>query len=96
MCIAIRKAGAAPQEGPGMAILEARGAKPGCLMCDTDEVTGKVQSVDAPSHTIVIVEPDGDARTFRTAPRVELSDLKPGDDVTARVTQVVVIKVENQ
>ena len=78
-----------------MTALEAKGAKPGLLLSETDEVTGKIDSVDPSSHTIKLTDADGQTRTLRTAPRVDLSDLKAGDDVTARVTRVVAIKVED-
>jgi Cu/Ag efflux protein CusF len=96
MAIAINKAGMEAQDRPGMEALEAKGARPGILLSDVDEVKGKVQSVDAASHSITITDADGDPKTLRTAPRVDLSDFKAGDDITARVTQVVAIKVENQ
>jgi hypothetical protein len=66
------------------------------LLADTDELKGRIESVDATKHTITITEADGDSRTIRTAPRVELSELKTGDEVTARITQPVAIKVEHQ
>ena len=96
MALAVNKAGASPAQSPGREIIEGKGAKTGLLVADTDEVSGKIQSVDASAHTITITEADGDSRTLKTAPSVELSDLKAGDEVTARVTQVVGIKVENQ
>jgi hypothetical protein len=100
MAVAVEKAGAAPtrrsETSSGMTILESKGAKPGLLVADVDEVNGKIQSVDASARTITITEADGNARTLKTAPRVDLSDLKAGDEVTVRVTEVVGIKVENQ
>jgi hypothetical protein len=97
MAISVRKAGATEPEKPGMAAIEARGgSKPGLLLSETDELKGKIQSVDAAKHSITITEADGDSRTVRTAPRVDVSELKPGDEVTARITQPVAIKVENQ
>lgn len=95
IAIAVSKAGAPAPERPGMTALEAKGARPGLLLSDTEEVKGKIDSVDASSHTIKFTDTDGDTRTLRTAPRVDLSDLKAGDAVTARVTRVVAIKVES-
>jgi Cu/Ag efflux protein CusF len=94
--LALRKAGAEAQERPGIEAIEARGARPGILLADTDEVSGKIESIDAATHSVTLTDSEGDSRTLRTAPRVDLSSLKAGDDVTARVTQVVLIKVENQ
>jgi Cu/Ag efflux protein CusF len=96
MAISINKAGAQAQERPGMEAIEAKGARPGILLSDIDEVSGKIQSIDPATRSITITEADGDSRTFRAHPRLDLSTLKAGDDVTARVTQVVAIKVENQ
>jgi hypothetical protein len=96
MAIAVNKSGTEAEARPGMTAWESRGARPGLLLADTDDVSGKIQSVDAASHTITLTESDGDSRTLKTAPRVDLGDFKPGDDITARVTQVVAIKVENQ
>jgi Cu/Ag efflux protein CusF len=97
LVISLQKSGEAssPQK-PGMAAVESKGARPGLLLGDTDELKGKIESVDASAHTITITESDGDSRTIRTAPRVELSDLKAGDEVTVRLMQPVAIKVEHQ
>ena len=96
MAISVNKSGGSASERAGMAALEAGGGKPGLLLAETDEVNGKIASVDAAKHAITITEADGDSRTVRTAPRVDLSDLKAGDEVTARLTQPVAIKVEHQ
>jgi Cu/Ag efflux protein CusF len=96
MALSVRKAGEAAPETPGLSAIESKGAKPGILFADTEEVNGKLESVDAAGHSIIIREAAGDSHTLRTAPRVDLSDLKAGDDVTVRVTEVVGIKVENQ
>ena len=57
------------------------------LITDTDQITGKIQSIDADKHTITFTQADGTAKTVKAGQKVNLSDLKPGDDITARVTQ---------
>ena len=75
-------------------MLAPKGDKPGMLIADTDQITGKIQSIDADKHTITFTQADGTAKTVKAGQKVNLSDLKPGDDITARVTQALAIVVE--
>jgi len=71
-----------------------KGGKPGIIIAESDNISGKVQSVDADKHTITLVEAGGEPRTIKAAPKVKLSELKAGDEVNARVTQALAILVE--
>ena len=82
----------AADRGPVIA-LAPRGARPGILVADTDTLTGQIKSIDADNKTITLSDADGNTRTIKAGPNVNVSDLKEGDDVTARVTQAMAIVV---
>jgi Cu/Ag efflux protein CusF len=95
VALSVSKGGAAApsaDRGPVMA-LAPRGAKPGILVADTDTVTGQIKSIDPDKKTITLSDADGGTRTIKAGPNVNLSDLKEGDDVTARVTEAMAIVV---
>src|SRR5262245_22661064 len=95
VAIAVSKGGALPDAEEGTLIARApRGEKPGILIADSTQVTGKIQSVDADKRTITLTDADGKPRTVKAAPRVNLSELSAGDSITARVTQALAIVVE--
>jgi Cu/Ag efflux protein CusF len=95
VAIAVSKGGAAPGAGEGAVIARApRGAKPGMVIAESTQVTGKIQSIDAEKRTITLAEADGKPKTIKAGQRVDLSELKAGDDITARVTQALAIVVE--
>lgn len=97
VAISVRKAGdePAPAEVAGTVVsLAPKGAKPGAFITDTEIVTAKVKSVDAAKDTITLIEADGGTRTVKVGPEVELSGLKEGDEVVARVTQAMAIVVQ--
>ncbi len=95
VAVDISKGGAPPSADESSAVVLApKGAKPGMLIADTDQITGKVQSIDADKRTITFAQADGTPKTVKAGQKVNLSDLKPGDDITARVTQALAIVVE--
>jgi Cu/Ag efflux protein CusF len=95
VAIAVNKSGGPPSVAAGAVVaLAPKGAKPGMLIADTDDVTAKIQSIDADKGTITFSTADGTSRTVKAGPDVKLSDLKEGDDVTARITQALAIVVE--
>jgi hypothetical protein len=77
-----------------MIVLAAKGAKPGMLIADTDNITGRIKSLDAEKGTITLSLPDGSTKTVKAGPNVKMSELSAGDDVSARVTQAMAIVVE--
>ena len=95
VAVDISKGGMPPSADESSAVVLApKGAKPGMLIADTDQITGKVQSIDADKRTITFAQADGTPKTVKAGQKVNLSDLKPGDDITARVTQALAIVVE--
>src|SRR5205823_3382732 len=88
VAVAVSKPGGpAPAADLGtMVALAPKGAKPGIVIVDADDVTAQVKSIDADKGTITLSEADGGTRTIKAGPDVKLSELKAGDDVTARVT----------
>jgi hypothetical protein len=61
---------------------------------DTDEITAQIKSIDAANSAVTLTDADGATKTIKVGPDVKLSELKPGDDVTARVTQGMAIVVQ--
>jgi Cu/Ag efflux protein CusF len=97
VAISIRKAGEEPAPGEvagTLVTLAPKGAKPGMFITDTDVITAKVKSIDTAKDTITLTETDGGSRTVKAGPDVKLSELKEGDEITARVTQAMAIVVQ--
>lgn len=95
VAVTVSKGGALPSASEGMVVARApQGAKPGILIADTAQITGKVQSIDTDKRTITLVEADAKPRTIQVGPRVDLAELSAGDNITARVTQALAILVE--
>jgi Cu/Ag efflux protein CusF len=94
--VSVRKAGTQPEPGvTGTAVaLAPKGAKPGIIVVDTDEISAQIKSIDAANSSVTLSDADGATKTIKVGPDVKLSELKPGDDVTARVTQGVAIVVQ--
>jgi Cu/Ag efflux protein CusF len=94
--VSVRKAGTQREAGvTGTAVaLAPKGAKPGIIVVDTDEITAQIKSIDAANSAVTLTDADGATKTIKVGPDVKLSELKTGDDVTARVTQEVAIVVE--
>jgi Cu/Ag efflux protein CusF len=70
------------------------GAKPGIAVTDTTEITAKVKSVDVKKHTATLRFANGKTKTFPVRPDVDLSQVKPGEEVVFRATQAVAIGIE--
>jgi hypothetical protein len=95
IAISVSKGSAPPVAGDGALIARApQGSKPGVLIADSAQVSGKIQSIDADKRTIALTDADGKSRTIKAGPNVNLSELSAGDTVTARVTQALAIVVE--
>jgi hypothetical protein len=72
-----------------------KGARPGVFIVDSKQVAGKIESIDAAKRTVSLTEPGGGKpRAVKVGPGVDLSQLKAGDDVSARVTEAIAIVVE--
>jgi Cu/Ag efflux protein CusF len=73
--------------------LAPQGGKPGMLITESAQVTGKIESIDADMGTVTLTV-DGQPRTYKAGPDVDLSKVKTGDEVTARATKALAIVVE--
>jgi Cu/Ag efflux protein CusF len=95
LVVFMSKDGSAEEDGQAAAIaLAPEGAKPGVFMADTTKVTAKVKSVDLKRHRATLLFPDGKAKTFDVRPDVDLTKVKPDDEVSFRITQALAIRVE--
>lgn len=87
--------GAAPSTGEVKTVsLAPKGAKPGVIVADTQEVTAKVVSVDPKERKVTLQTADGENRTVKVSKSVDLAKVKPGNDVTVRLTEALAIVVE--
>lgn len=95
LAVSIHPADAPPSEGEAMAVaLAPVGAKPGVLMADTIEMTAKITAVDDKQRKVTFQFADGTIKELKVGKGADLSRVKPGDDVTVRVTEGIAILVE--
>lgn len=94
--VSVGKGGAGEGESDAsrMVAMTPRGGKPGMLIADTDEVKAKIEAIDPEKRTVKLTDDEGCSRTVKVSRRVDLSELKMGDEVTARITQAAAIVVE--
>jgi hypothetical protein len=87
--------GAPPSAIAGVGVaLAPVGAKPGGVMVDTKQMTAKVTAVDAKKHKVTFELPDGTSKTVKAGKKVDLSNVKIGDNVTIQVGEGLAITVE--
>jgi hypothetical protein len=82
--------------GTSTVLLAPKGAKPGGVMVDSNQVTVKVVNVDAKDRKVTLQLPDGSDKKVKVSKDVDLSAVSPGDTVTARVTDGLAINVTRQ
>lgn len=84
-----------PEAAAGTVVARApKGSKPGVVAADTVVINAKITAIDAKARTVTLVGPLGNSRTVRVDPRVDMTQLRVGDDVAARVTEAVAIWVD--
>ncbi|MGH7132377.1 MAG: hypothetical protein ACREJO_10580 [Phycisphaerales bacterium] len=85
----------APSASEGSLVaLAAKGEKPGIVVADTEMVVARVTAINNAARTITVQGPAGNSRTLRVTPSADMSRLRVGDDVAARVSEAVAIWVE--
>jgi len=85
----------APRAAEGVEVtLAPKGAMPGAVVASTSEVTATVTAVDVGARKVTLQFLDGASETVIVGSAVDLSKVKPGDSVTARLTESVAIAVE--
>ena len=70
------------------------GAKPGRVVVETAQITVKVTDVDTTKHKVTFQLPDGTTKKVKVGSKVDLSTLRPGDNVTMQVSEGFAITVE--
>jgi Cu/Ag efflux protein CusF len=91
----ISKEGATVPQADGRVVLRnAKGERPGIVIADTRQATAKVDAVDAAAKTVTLTGATGKPMTFSVGPDLDLSGVKPGDQVTVRATCGIAISVQ--
>jgi len=91
----VRKNGEPASDGEDAAVaLAPVGAKPGMVMANTVEVTGKVEAIDLAHRKATLRFPDGTSKTFKVRKDVDMTKGKIGDEVVFRTTEALAISVE--
>jgi hypothetical protein len=95
VAVFVRKSSEPPMAGEVDAVgVAPKGAKPGVVMVQTDQVTAKVKAVDVKKRTLTLTGPEGQTKTFKVDPSVKrLNEIKKGDEIVLRVTQALAIEV---
>src|ERR1017187_1225072 len=95
LVVFVRKNGESANDGEAAAVaLAPVGAKPGMLMANTVEVTGKVEAIDLAHRKATLRFPDGTSQTFKVRKDVDMTKGKIGDEVVFRTTEALAISVE--
>jgi uncharacterized OB-fold protein len=95
VAVFLRKDGVPPRAGVGAAIgLAVKGAKPGAMMADTQEVFVKIVAIDANHHKVTLQFADGKTKKLKVGKKVDLTNVKPGDNVVVQVSEALAILVE--
>jgi Cu/Ag efflux protein CusF len=95
VAVSVNKSGSAGNDGANVLVARApQGSKPGIIIARTDEISAKIDSVDASNRTITLAQAEGQPTTLKVGPAVNLADLQKGDDVVAHVTQGLSIIVQ--
>jgi Cu/Ag efflux protein CusF len=95
LVVFVRKNGEPANDGEAAAVgLAPVGAKPGVVMANTVEVTGKVEAIDLAHRKATLRFPDGTSQTFKVRKDVDMTKGKIGDEVVFRTTEALAISVE--
>ena len=61
---------------------------------ETKSFTAKIAAIDPWNRIVTLQLPNGGVRSIQTTVAVNLADFKPGDEVSVRITEVVVLIVQ--
>ena len=70
------------------------GAKPRGAATDTVQITGKITAIDPATRLVTLTLPDGSSERVKAGAQIDLSTVKPGDDVIVRHTMALAFSVE--
>ena len=74
--------------------LSPKGATPGGMIVDTEEVTATVVAVDHDERLVTLEGKGRQYHTMHVGPNIDLSAVKKGDEVVFRYTQAMALRVE--
>ncbi len=95
LVVFLEEEGAPAAEGTaGMVALAPKGARPGGLAAQVNQITGTVTAIDQANRTATLRFENGSSRTFSVRDDIDLSQRKVGDRVVFRVTEMIAISVE--
>jgi hypothetical protein len=84
-----------PADGQSAGVMLApEGAKPSAAVAGTVQVTGKITAIDTNTRRVTLKLPDGSSERVRAGEQIDLSAVKPGDDVTVRYSEALAVSVE--
>jgi hypothetical protein len=69
------------------------GAKPGGKVMDTVGFTARVVTVDYEQRLVTLLMPDGQNKTVKVGPDIDLAKVNPGDIVGVRLTRAMILTV---
>ena len=88
----VRGSGEDPRVTHSAALARApKGAMPGALVAESYEIVAAVKSIDQSARTAVLAFADGQTRTVKVRPDVDLTRYKVGDNVVIRVTAALTV-----
>lgn len=91
----VRGSGEDPRVTHSAALARApKGAKPGALVAEMYEIVAAVKSIDQSARTAALEFSDGQTRTVKVRPDVDLSRYKVGDNVVIRVSAALTVVAE--
>jgi hypothetical protein len=70
------------------------GVNSGSVRVDTSQITVKVVNVNAAKHKVTFELPDNTIKTVKVGKKVDLSTVRPGDNVTVQVSEGLAVTVE--
>lgn len=78
--------------GAGVALAPV-GAKPGGVFVETAQVTARVTAINAKRHKVTLQLPDGSSKTVKLGKKVDLNNVRLGEDVTLQVSEGLALSV---
>ena len=95
LAISLDRGGEATADGQSAGVsLAPVGAKPRGAATDTVQVTGKITAIDPATRMVTLTLPDGSSDSVKAGQQIDLSTVKPGDDVIVRHTMALAFSVE--
>jgi Cu/Ag efflux protein CusF len=95
LAVFVGKGGGTPSGTTDAAVLAAapKGDKPGVALASGTQVVKRVVAVDAANHTVTI-QHEGRPQMFRVRPGVDLSGVRPGDDLVVQYSESLSVVVQ--